>query len=265
MQVFVQTVGIAGPGLDGWEASSPILAGRTEHRMAPTVCRIPDILSAAERRRSNGAARLAIMAAQEALRAGGLNGDSIATVFASSDGDGDITQHICESLADAAREVSPTSFHNSVNNAPAGYWSIATKSHLASTSVCAYDMSFAAGLLEAACYATVERQPVMLIASDLPFPFPLHRIRPVEQSFAAAFLLTPAAERPGPMRWQISLDPRHTATPFPSWVPDSLRSNAAARCLPLLTAVAKNHAETVALEYTESSRVVVLCEPAGEA
>ena len=75
---------------------------------------------------------------------------------------GDITHQICEALARPEREVSPTSFHNSVHNAPAGYWSIATGSRLASTSICAYDVSFAAGLLEAAAYATVEHQPVML-------------------------------------------------------------------------------------------------------
>ena len=131
------------------------------------------------------------MAAQDAFRAGGLRGDEIATVFASSDGDGAITQEICEALAGPAQEVSPTSFHNSVFNAPAGYWSIATHSRLASTSLCAFDVSFAAGLIEAAAFATVERQPVMLIASDVPFPAPLHTIRPVEESFAAALLLIP--------------------------------------------------------------------------
>ena len=38
---------------------------------------------------------------------------------------------ICETLATAERQVSPTRFHNSVHNAPAGYWSIATQSRAA--------------------------------------------------------------------------------------------------------------------------------------
>ena len=261
MQVFVATVGIVGPGLDGWAASRPILAGLSEHRMAPISRSIPDILSAAERRRSSQSARLAITAAQEALRAGDLRGDEIATVFASSDGDGAITQEICEALAGAAREVSPTSFHNSVFNAPAGYWSIATGSRLASTSVCAYDVSFAAGLIEAAAYATAEHQPVMLIASDLPYPIPLHSIRPVEQSFAAALLITPTARSVSLMRCEISLEPRRTTTDFPDGLPENLRSNPAARCLPLLAVLARQTTETVSLEYSDEIDLVVSCEP----
>jgi len=261
MQVAVIGVGIAGPGLEGWAATQPILAGLTEYRAAPISRAIPDMLSAAERRRSSPSVRLAIMAAQGALVAGGLRGDEIATVFASSDGDGAITQEICESLAGAAREVSPTSFHNSVHNAPAGYWSIATRSRLASTTVCAYDMSFAAGLIEAAASVTVEQQPVMLIASDLPFPAPLHTIRPVEESFAAALLLSPPTAGRSFMRWQIHLEPRRTVTAFPEEMPQGLRSNPAARCLPLLAVLAKRTAETVALEYSDDSNLVVLCEP----
>ena len=163
--------------------------------MTTTPKPVPDILPATERRRSSTAVRLAIAVAQEALQTGGLRGDQVATIFASSDGDGEVTHQICEALATPEREVSPTSFHNSVHNAPAGYWSIATGSRLPSTSICAYDLSFAAGLLEAVAHTTVEHQSVLLVASDLPFPAPLHALRPVEHSFAAAFLLTPAAGR----------------------------------------------------------------------
>ena len=53
------------------------------------------------------------------------------TVFTSSSGDGDNVHEICETLAAADRQVSPTRFHNSVHNAPAGYWSIATRSRRA--------------------------------------------------------------------------------------------------------------------------------------
>ncbi|MCE3223869.1 MAG: uncharacterized protein K0S58_2049 [Nitrospira sp.] len=261
MQIFVTGVGIAGPGLDGWANTHPILTGQSAYRMTPFSRSIPDILSAAERRRSSQAVRLAILAAQDALKAGDLRGEELATVFASSDGDGVITQDICESLAGSAREVSPTSFHNSVYNAPAGYWSIATHSQLASTSVCAYDVSFAAGLIEAASYATVERQPVMLIASDLPFPPPLHVIRPVEESLAIALLISPTARKASLMRWEIQFKPHGAITAFPTGLPESLRSNPAARGLPLLAALANRTDETVSLEYSDETDLVVLCEP----
>ncbi len=261
MQVFLTAVGIAGPGMDGWSAAQPILAGLSEYRPAPVSHSIPDMLSAAERRRSSPSARLAIMAAQDAFRAGSLKGEEIASVFSSSDGDGAITQEICDALAAPAREVSPTSFHNSVFNAPAGYWSIATRSRLASTSVCAFDVSFAAGLIEAAAYAAVEHQSVMLIASDIPFPGPLHAIRPVEESFAAALLLSPAPPAGSFMRWEITLEPHGTATALPDGLPESLRSNPAARCLPLLAVWATRTAQTVVLEYSDDTDLVVSCEP----
>ena len=261
MQVFLQSVGILGPGLNGWISSRPILARVDTYRMTPTPKPVPDILPPTERRRSSTAVRLAIAVAQEALQTGGLSGDQVATIFASSDGDGDITHQICEALAAPAREVSPTSFHNSVHNAPAGYWSIATGSRLPSTSICAYDESFTAGLLEAVVHATVEHQSVLLITSDLPFPDPLHALRPVEHSFAAAFLLTPVAGRVPLMRWHIRLDPCGTATVGPSELPDSLLSNPAARCLPLLAVLAQRTTETVFLDYFGGTTVAVSCQP----
>ena len=88
MEFWVISIGIAGPGLDGWAAARPILAGETEYRPAPLTPPIPKLLSAAERRRCSQSARLAIAAAQDALLAGPLQGEAIATVFTSSDGDG---------------------------------------------------------------------------------------------------------------------------------------------------------------------------------
>ena len=261
MQVWIQSVGILGPGLDGWACARSIFAGLDQYHLTPTVQLIPDILSATERRRSSDVARLAIAAAQEALRSSGLAGDKVATVFASSDGDGRITDQICAALARPEREISPTSFHNSVHNAPAGYWSIATGSQLASTNVCAYDLSFAAGLLEAAAQTIVGHQPVMLIASDLPFPVPLLAFRPVEHSFAAAILMTPAADRTSLMRWGIRLEPCQSPTAAPTGLPDSLHSNPAARCLPLLAVLARGKAETVSLDYLDDRSLVISCEP----
>src|SRR5205085_5133320 len=108
-----------------------------------------DALPAAERRRTGAVIRLALTTGLQALANGGLSAAEVMTVFTSSGGDGQVIHEICEALASAHREVSPTRFHNSVHNAPAGYWGIATRSHAASTSLCAFDWSFAAGLLEA--------------------------------------------------------------------------------------------------------------------
>ena len=99
-------------------------------------------------------------------------------MFTSSSGDGDNVHAICESARHAERQVSPTRFHNSVHNAAAGYWSIATQCRAASTSLCCHDASFAAGLLEAASQVAVDGKPVALIAYDHPYPAPLRRRAP---------------------------------------------------------------------------------------
>ncbi len=89
-------------------------------------------------------------------------------VFASSDGDGDIVHRLCTALATPAAAVSPTDFHNSVHNAATGYWSIGAHSQAPSTAICAYDGSFSAGLLEAACQIAVEARPVLRLPRRSP-------------------------------------------------------------------------------------------------
>src|SRR5438477_294454 len=63
----------------------------------------------------------------------------------------------------------------------------------ASTSLCAYDASFTAGLLETASQVAVERRPVVLVAYDQPYPEPLRTARAVSEKFAVALLLTAQA------------------------------------------------------------------------
>jgi hypothetical protein len=259
MECYVEAVGVLGPGLEGWTSTRSILRGEEPYELRPTSRPIPDILPAIERRRSSEAARLAVAVAQEALRGTAVPAGDIATVFASSDGDGDITHKICESLAGPTRDVSPTMFHNSVYNAPAGYWSIATGSRAGSTSLCAYDASFAAGLLDAAAQVAVERRAVMLVASDIPFPAPLHAVRPVTHRFAVALVLTPETTATPLMRWDITLEPRRAVTGQPAGIVESVYDNPAARCLPLLAALASGRSEAVCLAYLDSMSLVVSC------
>ena len=123
----VCAAGVVAPGLPDWPHASVVLCGRA--RYAPDVMPepTPALLPANERRRASASVRWALAAGCEALTASGLAADDVSTVFASCGGDGPITHQICEALASATREISPTRFHNSVHNAPAGYWSIATR------------------------------------------------------------------------------------------------------------------------------------------
>jgi hypothetical protein len=99
----------------------------------------PEALPPAERRRTGLPVRLALDVGLQALRASTREPERLATVFTSSCGDGTVIHELCEALDSAERAVSPTRFHNSVHNAPAGYWGIALRARAPSTSLCCFD------------------------------------------------------------------------------------------------------------------------------
>src|SRR5688572_11787766 len=182
MRAFVEGIGLVGPGLNGWQAIRATLAGGPYHP-APTSVVASALLPATERRRAGMPVKLALAVGIEAIESAGRDAASLPTVFTSSSGDCDNVHAMCESLATPERQVSPTRFHNSVHNAAAGYWSIATQCRAPSTSLCCHDASFGAGLLDAASQVAIERRAVVLIAYDHPYPAPLGNARPIAASF----------------------------------------------------------------------------------
>jgi hypothetical protein len=264
MRVYLEGVGLCGPGLDGWAESSRILAGTQLY--APRPIRVPpiDILPANERRRTVQTARLAVAVGLEALATAARDAAAMPVVFTSSGGDGDTIHEILKTLASPNPEVSPTRFHNSVHNAPAGYWSIAARSRAPSSSICCYDHSFAAGLLEAAVIATTEASAVAVIAYDVQYPEPLHSARPIGTSFAAALALSAEATPTAFASLDIELRPTAGAeTISKSRELEALRSSTpAARSLPLLEAIARETTAEIVLSYlSDMALVLQLCPP----
>jgi hypothetical protein len=259
IRVFVEGVGLLGPGLNGWEHGRSVLAGTSAYVPAPTVLASSDLLPAAERRRAVQTVKLVMAVGGEALSQAGRDPAGMATVFTSSGGDAQTVHQICEALATPGREVSPTRFHNSVHNAAAGYWSIATQSREPSTSLCAFDASFAAGLLEAAVQAAVGERPVAFIAYDLPYPEPLHAARPIGAVFAMALALAPEASA----RAFAMLDMEIVREPAPSGnmeneALEELRLAApAAWSLPLLAAFARKQSKTVLVDYVAGNQLKI--------
>jgi hypothetical protein len=265
IEVWLEGVGLLAPGLPGWEAAKPVLAGRQPYVHAPTVIPPSDLLPAAERRRAGLPVKLTLAAGQAGFLDAGRDPGSAATVFSSSSGDGENLHRICESLTGEEREISPTRFHNSVHNAPAGYWSIAVGAREASTSLCGHDASFAVGLIDAAAQAAAEQAPVALIASDQPYPEPLDGVRHIAASVGIALVLTPARTDKAQARLSIELVPddgQYTALAEPQL--EEVRLGVpAARGLPLLAALA-SLAEAPAgvdLEYTGALKLRVRVAP----
>lgn len=263
MRAFVLGVGLIGPGLRGWPASRAILAGSEAYAFALTAITASDLLPPAERRRAGVPVKLALAAGQEALVNAARDASATATVFASSSGDCDNVHHMLEALATPDRQVSPTRFHNSVHNAAAGYWSIATQCRAPSTSLCCHDASFAAGLLEAVSQAAVAGEPVALIAYDHPYPEPLHSVRPIQADFGMAMVLAPQATEHAVGALDVTFVPEQkSASGTADAGLEKLRTGVpAARCLPLLAALARGAREAVILEYVAGTHLSVAVAP----
>lgn len=165
-------------------------------------------------------------------------------------------------LTQPDRPVSPTHFHHSVHNTPAGYWAIATGCTQPSLSLSAYDGSFAAGLLEAAALAWAEPARVLLIAYDLPLPFPLAERRAIVAPFAVALLLNPVATDPRQATLRLARIATTAADRLDDPELERLRAgNPAARGLPLLRAIARRTATRVLLPDGDGAGLSVEVQP----
>jgi hypothetical protein len=260
---YVGGIGVLGPGIDDWPNACDVLCGLRDYRPAPTALPIPTLLPAAERRRTGRVVRLALAVAQEAATRAGVDPAELASVFASSGADGHNCHEICQALALPTRELSPTRFSNSVHNAPAGYWSIATGAKRESNVLCAFDASFCAGLLEALAHVAVEEQPVLLVAYDTDYPEPLHAKRPIPDAFGAAFVLTPHRERGSLARIEASLAEQPGDTLIDPRLEALRASIPAARCLPLLQRLAMRDRGLTVLDYFDGSGTAVRVDPCG--
>ena len=247
--VDVLGIGLVGPGLADAAQGLACLREPSGWSEAPTAVGVPRCLPPTEGRRAGPVVKAALMAAESACADAGVDPSGLATVFTSSTGEPGNCHALCEALAQAERFVSPTRFTNSVHNAAAGYWHIAVRSMKPSVSLGAYDASFAAGLFEAMVQVAGSAEPVLLVATDVPYPQPLHAVRPVADTFSLAMVLAPA-EAPGSARGlgRIALASMAAApaTGCAHAGLDAVRQAIpAARSLPLLQAIVAASASTV--------------------
>ena len=246
-------VGLRGPGLAGWSAGQAVLAGTAPWEDSAVALPPSALLPPTERRRAGAAVRLALAVAEEASTASGLVPGTIPGVFATSNGDGAVLGALLETLASAAPQVSPTQFHNSVHNAGAGYWTIATSSRVPVTCLSCFDWTFAAGLLQAAAGVATRAAPVLLCVYDLPMPEPLRRVRPTGSVFGVGLVLAPPGTAGALAELGVAYDaaPPDTGSEAPRLpaLAALARQNPAARALRLLEALARAEAQQGALAW----------------
>ena len=276
IDVVIEGVGLWSPALPGWQASQDILAGKAEPVAGANARPAPSLLAPTERRRAPDSVLLALEVAQQAAAMTAREASTMPGVFASAHGDLAINDYLCATLAQAPEQLSPTKFHNSVHNAPAGYWAIATGCMASTTALSAGDYTFAAGLLEAALLAQSEGMPVLFAACDLPASGPLRDVVSCRTPFAVALVLAPRREQRGGATLRLDLRasvtqvglglPGHSGSrpshlgsgpaaapgdPWPELAPEAALlqavydENPAARSLPLLIALARANKQTL--------------------
>jgi hypothetical protein len=260
MPLFIHGAGIVAPGLSNWTEATAVLTGVQVRQAGAASIPAPEILPKNERRRSTPAIRLALEATHQAAMASGLPASELATVFGSSSGDGDVVHALLDSISTGA-PVSPTHFHNSVHNAPAGYWAIATKCHQPSLSLAAYDFTVAATLFTAVGQG--QRGPVIMCVYDAPLPPPLHVVRPVTLPFGAALVLSsqPGATALGQISASLGARDEAPTVPGSADLRQMFDGNPAARLLPILEALACRRQQRVVLSWDDAPPLVVEVAP----
>ena len=259
LAAWITGVGFIAPGLPDWPGARAVLRGEQPWVPAPSVLPAPAILPPAERRRASRVIKLALGIGLEA--AAGADVAQLATVFSASGADGHNCHALCEQLATDDRHVSPTRFHNSVHNAPAGYWGIATKSMAPCQVMCAFDGSFGAGLIDALGQVVLDQQATLLLAYDSEYPEPLLAKRTMSDCAGVALRLEPVhtAQALARITVQTTAAP---ALPLQQPTLEALRAAIPAlRVLPLLELLALGGAGEVCLEYLPGLQLAVNIEP----
>ncbi|HVY80721.1 MAG TPA: beta-ketoacyl synthase chain length factor [Steroidobacteraceae bacterium] len=261
LDIFVEGVGFWASRLPGWDVARAVLRGESTAPPAAAARPLPSLLPPAERRRAPDTVAVALEVAARACVNAGRDPKSLASVFASANGDLPVSDAICETLAKNPALTSPTKFHNSVHNAAAGYWTIATGCMQPYTAICARDCTFAQGLLESVAQALTEAAPVLLVAYDIESRGPAATMQPSRGVLAGALVLSPEPRERNLAR--LTLEVREDANPRPSEARAEnsalVAGNAMAGALPLFEALAdgkeREIAQRLAPRMTLSIRV----------
>jgi len=256
-------IGVCATGMADWQEARAILRGAETQPSGQFPQVAPSWLPAIERRRANATSRLAVAAAMQAVRDVPLvEVTRMPTVFSSADGDGEVLTTMLVALAQPKVALSPTLFHNSVFNAPPGYWGLAAQSNASSTAVSAGDASFAAGLREVQAQIIATQAPVLYIACDVTRSIVFRDAANAPAPFACALRLLPAdARQPvGAQRldgWSIDMDEEGANAAGRDALPAPFAGNPSAMALRLLSAVAHEKIAVVRLPYLDNSSLTI--------
>lgn len=242
-RVFIDGIAFWAPRLPGWDHARQAFLGRSAALEEPARRPSPSLLPATERRRAPDTVAISLEVAASACEAASLDPAATPSVFASTHGDLAISDYMCETLASNPALISPTRFHNSVHNAAAGYWTIATGCRAPYTAISAYTFTFGAGLLETIVQAITGDSAVLYVAYDISARGPMTTVVKSDGLIAAGLVVAPcrsAASRLS-VSWEVATGPAAAATRAQDADLDLVQFNAMATSIPFLVALARGN------------------------
>ena len=239
---YIEGIDVWSSALPSWDDASRILRGEIpapqEARKRPS----PELLPPNERRRAPDTVAVALEVASKACAHAQREPASLPSVFASTHGDLAITDYMCETLAQTPGLISPTKFHNSVHNAAAGYWAIATGCMQPYTALSASHRSFATGLLEALVQVQSDGASVLYVAYDIEAQGPLATVVNSSGRLGCALVLNfrPSARAKFLLRWNTRTDEQPCDSKASAEYASLVGGNGMASALPLLERIARS-------------------------
>ena len=264
-RLYIDGLALWAPALPGWQTAWPALRGQALATPASATVKRPSppMLAPAERRRAPDTVALALEVAAAAVLQSGHDAAQLPSLFVSAHGDLAINDYMCSTLAATPMLLSPTKFHNSVHNAAAGYWTMGTGCHQASTALSAFEWSFANGLLTAATQATADHLAVLLVGYDVAAVGALTSVTRSDGLLAGALVLSPlrSAHSMAQIDWALH-DAPATAPTLQSAAARALAGNAMADALPLFEALARGVADELLLPLSPHQALRLALAPA---
>ncbi len=237
---YIEGIALWSPRLAAWEMARAVLRGDRSAPQTSAARPAPMLLPANERRRVPDSVAIALEVGNQACANADIDPKSLPSVFASTHGDLAVTDYMCETLAHSPTLLSPTKFHNSVHNAPAGYWTIGTGCLKRYNAISAWQRTFAEGLFEALVEVAADQDRVLLVAYDIEARGPLATMAPSTGMLAVALVLS--AVESARTRSRIGWRTRSAATiaesPAHPRNAALVAGNAMSACLPLFEALA---------------------------
>jgi hypothetical protein len=237
---YIEGIAIWSPKLPGWDDAQRILRGEMPAPVETNARPSPELLPPNERRRAPDTVAVSLEVASKACAHAGRDPASLPCIFASTHGDIAITDYMCETLAQTPDLLSPTKFHNSVHNAAAGYWAIATGCMAPYTALSASQYSFGNGLLEALIQVQSDDTDILYVAYDTEARGPLATMTPSAGRLGCALVLTPypSDNTRFTLQWQTREQDAHRDLPGTGEHAALVQGNAMASCLPMFEALA---------------------------